>query len=335
MKSLLKPFSIAFLLVIVISGIKGQETEKAAAPNETDSTENYFRFNYDNDFFSATDRYYTQGVYLELILKPFRKSPLAKILINLNSANHVYNGISFRQDCFTPRSIRHDSIYYGERPYAGLFYFSEFKVSLNPIKKQRITSSIDIGIIGPNAKTGETQKTIHRWLNNIQPLGWQYQISSDYVLNYSAKIEKGIITKPYYELIGTLGARAGTLYDDASAGVLLRTGIMPSYFEHLGLLNSLKRYSSYRKKQFQCYVYGRAELKTVLYNATLEGGLTNRNNVYVLAPNDIKRVVATGTTGIVLAYKRLSVEYTKVYITPEFKGGLSHGWGHCVITYCF
>jgi hypothetical protein len=24
-----------------------------------------------------------------------------------------------------------------------------------------------------------------------------------------------------------------------------------------------------------------------------------------------------------------------LYLSPEFKGGLSHGWGHCVITFCF
>ncbi len=294
-------------------------------------TESYFKINYDNDFFSATDRYYTQGTYFDLIVPFLRKSPTAKILVKLSKANRNYYGIRIRQDCFTPRSIRHDSIYFGERPFGAAIYFSNYSISLSTEKKQRLTTGFDIGVIGPAGKAEETQKNIHKWLKNIQPLGWEYQLKQDFLLNYYLQYEKGLFARKKMEVIATAGARAGTVYDDANAGILVRTGLMPSYFEHLGLQYTAKT----DKNKFQCYVFGKGDVKAVVYNAMLQGGMFNKTSVYVLPSKDISRVVYAATGGIVVAYKRFSLEYTKVYISKEFKGGLSHGWGHCAITIAF
>ena len=300
-------------------------------------TERYFRFNYDNDFFSATDRYYTQGIYLQLIMPFIKKSPLSKLLIPINKNALNYYGINFEQDGFTPRSIRHDSIYFGERPYASVFFVSHFLISINTEKKQRLSTSLDLGIIGPEALGEEEQKGIHHALQNIQPLGWEYQIASDYVLNYNVKFEKGLLVKKRIECIGFVGTRLGTLYDDVSIGTIVRSGWMQSYFKNLGMSLSYKNQNDSGEKtnKFQCYIFGKAELKTVAYNATLQGGMFNKNSIYTLPSQDIKRVVGIGYIGVVLAYKRVSLEYTNAYISPEFDGGLPHGWGHCCITVCF
>jgi lipid A 3-O-deacylase len=67
----------------------------------------------------------------------------------------------------------------------------------------------------------------------------------------------------------------------------------------------------------------------------MQGGTFNKNSIYVIRVGEVNRVVGTAYAGIVLAYKRLSIEYTKAYITPEFSGGLAHGWGHCNISFSF
>jgi hypothetical protein len=41
-----------------------QTSDSTAIPKKLES---YIRFKYDNDFFSATDRYYTQGIQLSVI----------------------------------------------------------------------------------------------------------------------------------------------------------------------------------------------------------------------------------------------------------------------------
>jgi lipid A 3-O-deacylase len=192
--------------------------------------ENYFRYNYDNDFFSATDRYYTQGVRLVLILNSLRKNPVAKLFFRVNRTAKNYHGIAFQRDGFTPRSIRHDSVFYGERPYASVCFLSSFLISFDKEKQQKVYSQLDLGVIGPNAKGEEEQKYIHRKLKNIQPLGWEYQVANDIVLNYTLQYEKGFLIKRNVEFIGLIEGRLGTLYDDISMGSTIRLGVMQEYF---------------------------------------------------------------------------------------------------------
>jgi hypothetical protein len=291
--------------------------------------ENYFRYTYDNDFFSATDRYYTQGVRLELILQGFKYNPVRCLLIPLNHTTKKYYGLAFERDGFTPRSIRHDSIYFGERPYAGLSYLSSFIMSLDSVKNQKMTSCLDLGIIGPASLGAEEQMFIHKKLNNIQPLGWEYQIANDVVINYKVKYEKGLIQSKSFEVIGLVEGRAGTLYDDLSLGGTIRVGRLKNYFADLGTA----RFSRNRKLQFYFLLQG--ALKGVAYNATMQGGAFNHSSVHTLGSDEVNRLVLTYSGGVVFAYKRLSIEYTKAYITKEFYNGLNHGWGHCYITVCF
>ncbi len=302
-------------------------------------SESYFRLTYENDFFVATDRYYTQGISLELIMPFIKKSPLSRLLISINNGALNYYGINIEQDVFTPRSIRYDSIYVGERPFAGVFFVSHFLVSINSEKKQRLSTSLALGIIGPEAKGSEEQKGIHYALQNIQPLGWENQIATDYVLNYNVKFEQGLFAKKRIECIGFVGSRLGTLYDDISVGAMLRGGWMQPYFKNLGLGSSSNKLNENgggdKTNKFQCYIFGKAELKTVAYNATLQGGMFNKNSIYTLPAQDIKRVVGMAHLGLVMAYKRVSFEYSHAYISPEFDIGLSHSWGHCNITVCF
>jgi lipid A 3-O-deacylase len=290
--------------------------------------ENYFRYSYDNDFFSATDRYYTQGVRLELILNSLKHNPLSFLLIKINKRIKNYNGLAFERDGFTPRSIRVDSIYKGERPFAGVSFLSSFLISLDKEKVQKLFSQIDLGVIGPTSRGEEEQKYIHRKLKNIQPLGWEYQIANDVVINYTFQYEKGLLIKKHVEFIGSTEARAGTLYDDVSAGGLIRLGRMHNYFSDLGT----SKYSE--DKKFQFYGFIRGEIKVVGYNATMQGGMFS-NSINTINNRNIERIVAGGSVGVVLAYKRVSLEYTKWYISPEFRHGLSHSWGHCNISVCF
>ncbi|MCW3103470.1 MAG: hypothetical protein JWO09_1910 [Bacteroidetes bacterium] len=316
-------------LLLAVLLLQGMEVLAQAADSIPHKQENYFRYNYDNDFFSATDRYYTQGVRLELILNSLRKNPLTILLPRISKTARNYYGIAFERDGFTPRSIRHDSIYFGERPYAATSFLSSFRISIDKEKQQRLYSQLDLGILGPASLGKEEQQYIHRKLKNIQPLGWEYQVANDVVVNYTLQYEKGFLLKKHVELTGMLEARAGTLYDDVSMGGTLRMGWMQGYFEGLGLSKDA------RHDKFQCYIFLREKVKAVGYNATMQGGVFNKSSIYTLRVGEISRVVGAAYVGIVIGYKRVSIEYTKAYITQEFTSGLSHGWGHCNISVCF
>ena len=164
-------------------------------------TENYVRLQYDNDFFSATDRYYTQGIQLSIIHRMIKYSPISFALIPLNKKALNYYGLHFSQDCFTPKSIRYDTLNYLERPFAATFFMSHTLNSLNPEKKIALQTQLDLGVIGPCALCEEEQKAIHRSLVNIQPLGWVNQLQTNYIINYHGKFEKGLFSKKHREII--------------------------------------------------------------------------------------------------------------------------------------
>lgn len=315
----------ALFFLFVIHGYRSQTD---SIPKSPDKINRYFTVNYENDFFSATDRYYTQGVYFELILPFLKRSPLSRILIPLNKNSQNYYGIGVRQDCFTPGSIRYDTLNYLDRPYAATMYLSQFLISIDEMKKRRLTSKIDLGVIGSCAVCEEEQKWLHHGLRNIAPLGWENQLSNDVYLNYSLAMEQGIVTTKFFELTALGDLRAGTVYNDASLGLMVRAGSMAGYFKQLGVIKNAKQ------NKFQWYLFAKGKTRFVGYNATMQGGFFN-DDIHTLPSSSVTRYVFSGTGGIVIAYKRVSIEYTKVYLSPEFLNGRYHGWGHCNITFCF
>lgn len=314
--------------LFLTNGLRSQNTDSTIVPRKL---ENYLRLQYDNDFFSATDRYYTQGIQLAIIHPLIRFSPFSYTLIRLNKNALNYYGLQFEQDCFTPRSIRYDTLNYTERPYAATFFVSHSLSSLNPETKTALHTQLDLGVIGPCARCEEEQKAIHRSLVNIQPLGWEYQLKTDYIVNYRAKFEKGIFHKKNREVIINTAARLGTIYTDASVGIMARMGFFSPYFSNLGM----DKDQVHRKQNFQFYGILKGNVRVVGYNATLQGGVFNNDDIYTVADDKINRFVMDGLAGFMLTYKRISLEYSKLYISREFFGGLDHGWGKCVIMYCF
>jgi hypothetical protein len=196
-------------------------------------------------------------------------------------------------------------------------------------RKLRLTTRIDTGFMGPNLRGEEEQVFIHTSLGNILPQGWEYQVENDYVLNYDVFLEKGLISTEHFMLSGLAELRAGTLYDDLSLGSQLRIGWMQPYFSNLGLT----RQKSARK--FQCYLFLKGKAKAVAYNASMQGGVINRNSSYTVPAGNVERVVGIATYGIVVAYKKLGLEYSFGSITPEYKGGKNHAWGRAGIYVCF
>jgi lipid A 3-O-deacylase len=276
------------------------------------------KITYENDLFTNTDYYYTGGTFIAFDFPFLRKDPLSKILLKLPKGKDESFGISINNLGFSPRSIKSDSILFGDRPYSATLYFGLNRVSCNAEKKIRLSSELDPGVIGPAALGYEEQKFIHENTNNPIPHGWEFQIKNDLYLNYSMKLEKGLITGlKFIDLTGTVFVNGGTIYDNAGSGLQLRIGRMDNYFSAPGF-----------SKRFQCWVFANGEAKLVAYDATLQGGIFNTKSVYIIPPENMERSVFGFTSGIVIAYKKIRLEYFETAITPEFRDCWPHAWGH-------
>mgnify|MGYP001040313042 CR=1 FL=1 len=276
----------------------------------------YFRFNYDNDFFAATDENYTQGYNFEFVTPVFRKNPLNFLLIKSRESEIKY-GLALEHIGFTPNRYELPEIQLGDRPFAAAIMLRSFNISINSKKKERWHSSISVGLIGPGAFGEEMQVGIHKWTGNKEPLGWRHQIKNDAVLNYNVGFEKRILNlSNLFRLNLQTDFKVGSLFSNLSAGANLVIGHFNDLFT-----------SQMKGKKFQIYAYGQPNVSLIGYDATLQGGLINRNSPYTISKGALERFTNQFNYGLVIQTRRLYFEYSRSQITKEFKTGNTARWG--------
>ncbi len=292
------------------------------------SPDRLLTYTYTNDLFFGTDYYFTQGMTLDFVHPALARSLVNRLLAKGPVGNTQYHGIRLRYDGFTPLRIQDAFVRVGDRPYAAYLYASLYRVANQP--RQRLTTAVEIGFIGPAAGGKELQTQIHEITHNDRPLGWDHQISNDLVLGYRARYEKLLLATPgAAELLGTAEASLGTLYTYGSAGLHLRAGHLNPYFANLGAAGPSSRTGLHR---WQAYFESTAEIRAVGHDASLQGGVLNRSSPYVIAASDVQRAVLRGTAGFVLAHDGLRFTLTATQVSPEFAGGRWHRWGQLGLT---
>jgi len=299
------------------------------------SREKFLKISFDNDIFDYTDRFYTNGVRIDLVHPALSGNPIARIAVPYWGPGVNYYGISVVQNLYTPSTTKTGGIHYGDRPYAAYLYFGSFKITNAPERRFRMTSEIDLGVIGPYSFGEYMQKSFHNALpTNSEPEGWEYQVENDLVLNYSVTFDKGVISEKWMNLNLVSTAMLGTLYTNISGGILARAGWMNPYFANLGV-SKRSRNKQNHLHQFQGYFFVKGSAKLVGYDATLQGGLLNRTSPYTLAAGDLTRLVFQSSLGLTITFGGFGIEAEQFILSPEFSAGPWHKWGHIGLTFCF
>jgi hypothetical protein len=284
----------------------------------------YFRFNYDNDYFASRDQDYTQGYSFELVSPNLQKNPINKILFNPKNSENKY-GISIEHIGFTPFNIKSPNIQYGDRPFAATIMLKSFAIATDTIRKSRLISSMNIGLIGPGAFGKEMQVAIHEATGNTIPEGWQNQVKNDVVLNYEVSYEKQFISyRNLFSLSTNTRARLGTLFTNAGFGLTTTFGIINSPFS-----------TSKTKKRFAIYGFAQSMVNVIGYDATLQGGMFNTKSPYTISNSEIERFTAQVNFGMILQTRTLYFEYSRALITREYEAGKSSKWGGIKIGFRF
>jgi hypothetical protein len=301
------------ILCLVSSLTFGQRIENTGAIRSPNGSR-YVRLLYDNDYFTKTDTYYTQGYTIEWVSPLLRKNPLTKTLIRFKNGSTRY-GLAFDHYGFTPTSIESDEILYGDRPFASFIAIKTFSMSVDTAKKTRVTAALSLGMIGPVAFAEAMQRGIHSLINGIKPHGWQFQIQNDAAITYEVNYEKQLYAHRNIFLVNSNAQlRIGTLNDKASAGLTVIVGKIHSPF------------AAHSPQKFQFYFYAQPLVSLIGYDATLQGGLFTKSP-YTLNVSQINHTTFQANAGFVLQYKKLHLEYAQSYLTQEFKGIGYHRWG--------
>jgi lipid A 3-O-deacylase len=313
-----------FLLLFSSIIVSAQAIDNTPAFRNINS-DHYFRINYENDFFTGTDRDYTQGIYLEWVNPSIRRFPLTTLLWRPKNSIIKY-GLALENNGYTPNYIDRTQIQYGDRPYAGVILLKTFLTAINSERRERVSTQLSTGLIGPWAGDEDMQKDIHHWIHYTQPLGWDNQIKNDIALDYQVNYEREFFAmKDYFSLSSYASARIGTLSTKASAGI---TGMLGNFYSPFSF-NKNKRV-----KKLQFYIYDLPAISVIGYDATLQGGLFDRSSIYTIPDRDINRITFVNRWGIVVMFKGLYLEYYQSGPTQEFStsvyhrsGGLQIGFG--------
>lgn len=292
-------------------GTSGVERDAGAAP--------LWRLAYDNDFFRATDRYFTQGIVLEVRHPILARVPLRRVLIAPRGTVSQL-GVAYGDDGYTPSDLKAAGILRGDHPYAGTKQLRLTNTATDSARRQRVTSALTLGLIGPGAGGREIQTFIHRRTGNTIPRGWDHQIRNDVILNYEAGLERQAVRVDDALLMTTsMSGRVGTFNTAATVGTTLMLG-------RLGV-----PFASTPDLRRRFWVYVKPQLNVVGHDATLQGGLFNRTSPYTIAARDVSRLVYRQQVGVVYRSGSRYIEYYRSDATAEFRGGLAHRTGGVLI----
>ena len=277
----------------------------------------YFRFHYDNDYFTKTDQYYSQGITLEYVHPSLKRFPLARLLYKPWKTPAQY-GLNFNLFGFTPTSILSDSILVGDRPFNANISLQAQMTQTDAGRKQKFSTAFSVGVMGPAAQGYEIQYNIHKWLKNPLPHGWEYQIKNDIILNYQVGFEKQLLSAgKSFLLNGIAEGRIGTLNNKVNGGINFMAGRFNKRFETAP--------ASKRKAEY--YFYSQGRMNIIGYDASLQGGLFNRKSPYTIPSADISRISFQADAGVIINFKTFYLSYTQSFLTKEFVTGTYHRWG--------
>ena len=298
-----------------------------------------FTIYFENDTFSGTDQYYTNGLKLSWLsadLAAWGQSGWRKTFVELlpfvNRPNAQKNfGVAFGQNIYTPRNIATPTPDPADRPYAGWSYLEMAFVSKTPAISD--TLGFQVGLIGPHSLAEDSQRLVHQWSREIRPEGWDYQLRDEVGVNlvYERRwrlYARALVQTVGVDLVPHAGASIGNVQTYANAGGTLRFGVnLPSDFgvqlarpgsvggtpaDDLDPRVALNR-------NFSVFVFGAADGRAVARDIFLDG-----NTFRASRSVDKEPFVADLSAGVGFIAGRWQLTYTQVWRTREFKAQREH-----------
>lgn len=296
---------------------------------------NEIGFQSDNDSFlgQGSDRYYTNGFFLY-----YRHAMDVSKMKNDKLANAVF-GLELGQKIYNAQSGQLPSAAEVDRPFAGYSYLG---ASVNLLYKDETTLKLTAkaGIVGPAAGGYAIQKFIHNTFGFYELNSWQYQIRNAAQLNLSAELNKLIARGSWADLTFTGYVNAGTGFNAAGIGPMVRLGNFNQLFQSVSTQSSVSQNSNntlLHKNEF--FFYYKPQINVVAYDVTVQG------NIFKDHPEpgtqeivgDINHLVFSNQLGVALTTSRFVFDIGAVIDTREVKQMVksTHQWGSLTVLYRF
>lgn len=289
-----------------------------------------FGFRSDNDSYlgQGSDRYYTNGLFLN-----FRHA-LDQQQLKDGLEKKTYE-ISVGQKMFNPYSGYAPDPALQDRPFAGYLY-AEGAMNWFYTDESILKTSVQVGTTGKNSLAEAGQKLLHKTVGFYELAGWDYQIKNELALNLSAQYTKLLtrVADNAVEFSFEGYANLGTTFSGAGAGILFRTGNLNQLFNSAytnAVIGNNAKTKALVKREF--FFYAKPQLNFVAYDATIEGSLFNNNSPVTFGQ---KPVVFAQQLGLDYSSQRFTVDFGVLFKTKEIKSvARAHQWGSISMFYRF
>lgn len=204
------------------------------------------------------DGFYTSGNHLSL----------ATTLLAEHAA--ITYGWQLGQDLYTASDIKLRAAQLSplDHPYAAWLYAGAYR-DIQYKDGSGFRLGIDMGCLGPCAGGEWTQTHLHRLLQQPLPQAWETQLKREWgiVLNAEAAPARWQVNSEM-DLAARYKLRLGNIFTDAKAELLWRYGRL-----------------NLTREEVAHFVFARAELRAIAYNATVQGGYFNKQTLLVHSKN--------------------------------------------------
>lgn len=312
-----------FLTAAAALSVPGAAFAQADEPFDKHGT---FSAVLENDYFTGTDRNYTNGVRFSYVSGEKEpegvSSVLAKYVLGADQDSRIRRGFAIGQSIFTPRDITISTPLPDQHPYAGWLY-GEYMIV---VQKDDVVDQVTIqaGVIGPDAGGEFVQNHWHALIGGDKAEGWDNQIGNEPGLVVSYDHRRRALLEMKNSRIGvditpTYGFSLGNIQTNARAGLTLRFGEdLKSDYGPPRIRPALagSGYFVPADDGFSWYFYAGAEARAVAYDAFLDGRMFHDGDPYV----DSKVFVGDFQAGLVTQIRHVQIAYTYVVRTEEFEG---------------
>jgi hypothetical protein len=301
---------------------------------------NSLSFLVENDSVSGSDRHYTNGLKVSLLLKKDTLKDfsgwLADALPLFPKTGDRRIGFALGQNIYTPGNLSITTLQTGDRPYAGWLYG---ELGMTARSTDQLDSiAISLGVIGPASQADDVQKTWHKLFNITRPRGWKHQLENEPALNFTYEHAWRFYRKDTRifgldgDLIPHVGGSLGNVFTYGAAGLMARIGsdFQGDFGGPPRIRPSMPGAGHFQTPtdNFGWYLFAGVEGRAVARNIFLDGNtFTDSHSV------DKKTLVGDAQLGLALIFGHYRITYTQVLRTIEFDGQATpHHFGALSLT---
>lgn len=208
----------------------------------------------DNDslLLKKDDGFYTSGIQIDV--RKVRNAATSSVSYGWRIGQELYTASDIK--------LKPEQLSSSDHPYAGWLYGGVYKQAFDASGSGTYLG-LDVGCLGPCAGGEWTQTNLHKVLDQPLPQAWNTQLKQEWGVVASGQWSPSRwVLASKADLSPRLKTRLGNIFTDASADLTLR----------VGQLNQLP-------EQAANYLYLRGEIKFIAYDATLQGGYFNNQDL--------------------------------------------------------